>query len=139
MKLLVVSTVKGGKGSGWFAPPRGDHTGTEHRATGSSQSGGVIHPTSRTGTSNGRKVKMPKGLLSKTNEILGLDEYFEVKFARPVQMLVGYIGSWSQMQVQTLTTPTVDKLSKLEKVLQDSKFVEPYKVYEVMDGERMEL
>lgn len=36
MKLLVTS--KGGPESGWYAPPKGTHTGEKHRAVGSGQS-----------------------------------------------------------------------------------------------------
>lgn len=39
MNYVYVGTFRGGKGSGWYAPPKGTHTGEKHRKVGSGKSG----------------------------------------------------------------------------------------------------
>lgn len=121
--VRLIITSKGGEGSGWFSPPRGTHTGesTEYDP--------------RTGTSNGMRVKIPAALTKVTDR----SEYYKLKFQKPVQMLYGWMGSWSAMRIGTLETQTPDSLAKLEGILKGGKFTMPYKAYEIMDGNEMEL
>lgn len=54
--IVLRITLKGGKGSGWHAPPRGTHSGDKHRAVGSGKS---VKPKETVGGGTAAPAELP--------------------------------------------------------------------------------